>query len=278
VAVYSSTSDVGYELNTLVVQSSVIGITTSALFKASPSRWDNGSGVTVALYGGAVSSADMSEVLNGANVAAIGDGTSGNWEVFQFADAELLVSGEYQLSTLLRGQAGSEAIMPDDWPVGSYVVMLDGVPGQIDLVSSARDLARHYRIGPAPRDVSDSSYIHEIEAFSGNGLKPYAPAHLRGALDVYGDRAFSWIRRSRVDGDSWGANDVPLGETYEAYRLRVLDEIGALVRQVDLSAPTWAYSMAMQTADGITGDYSVEVAQISERFGAGSFARIEING
>jgi hypothetical protein len=277
VAVYSSTSDVGYELNTLVVQSSVIGITTSALFKASPSRWDNGSGVTVALYGGAVSSADMSEVLNGANVAAIGDGTSGNWEVFQFADAELLVSGEYQLSTLLRGQAGSEAIMPDDWPVGSYVVMLDGVPGQIDLVSSARDLARHYRIGPAPRDVSDSSYIHEIEAFSGNGLKPYAPAHLRGALDVYGDRAFSWIRRSRVDGDSWGANDVPLGETYEAYRLRVLDEIGALVRQVDLSAPTWAYSMAMQTADGITGDYSVEVAQISERFGAGSFARIEIN-
>jgi Gene Transfer Agent (GTA)-like protein/putative tail protein len=277
VAVYSSAEDAGYEVNRIIEQSSVIGVTETPLFRASPVRWDNGPGVRVAMFGGTMASATREAVLNGANVAAIGNGSGQNWEVFQFQDAVLVGDGVYQLSGLLRGQAGSEALMPDDWPVGTYVVLLNGVPGQINLASSARDLARHYRVGPALRDVSDGSYVHEIRAFSGIGLRPYAPAHLRGSVDSVGDYAFGWVRRTRIDGDSWASPEVPLGEAFEAYRFRVLDG-GALVRSVDLTSPSWVYSAAMKLADGISGDFSVEVAQISERFGAGSFARIDING
>lgn len=127
------------------------------------------------------------------------------------------------------------------------------------------------------RAVSDGSYVHDVRAFSGIGLRPFAPAHLRSVSEVSGDRTFSWVRRTRVDGDSWASPEVPLGEAYEAYVVRVFDGV-ALVRSVDLAGPGWVYTAAMQTADGISGSYSVEVAQISERFGAGSFARIEING
>ncbi len=277
VAVYSSASDEGYQLNKLVEQSALIGVTETALFRSQPSRWDNGAGVRVQMFGGHLSSVTREAVLNGANVAAIGDGSGANWEVFQFVTADLQLDGSYQLTGLLRGQAGSDGMMPDAWPVGSYIVLLDGVPQQIDLAASARDLARHYRVGPAMRAVSDGSYVHDVRAFSGIGLRPFAPAHLRSVSEVSGDRTFSWVRRTRVDGDSWASPEVPLGEAYEAYVVRVFDGV-ALVRSVDLAGPGWVYTAAMQTADGISGSYSVEVAQISERFGAGSFARIEING
>jgi hypothetical protein len=39
----------------------------------------------------------------------------------------------------------------------------------------------------------------------------------------------------------------------------------------------WNYTAAMQANDGVTASYTIDVAQISERFGPGPFTRIEIN-
>jgi len=276
VAVYSSSFDAGYRLNRLIERSSTIGVTNSALFAARPSRWDRGPGIEVTIYGGTLASASEVQVLNGANLAAIGDGSSDNWEVVQFTKATLIADKTYVLSGLLRGQAGTEAGMPAVWPKGSLVVLLNGVPGQIDLALAARDLARHYRIGPAQRSYNDASYTYEIAAFSGIGLRPYAPCHLKVDKGQSGDVAIAWVRRTRIDGDSWAGLDVPLGEGSERYRLRVLSA-GAIVRDVVIGAPQWTYFAAMQAADAITVPYSIEVAQISERFGAGSYAGIIIN-
>jgi len=277
VALYSSSSDAGYTLNRLIERSSVIGITQSALSRAEGGRWDMGAGVNVKMFGGSVASATREAVLNGANVVAIGNGVDDVWEVFQFSDAVLQVDGSFTLKTLLRGQAGTEGIVPNFWPIGSYVVVMDGVPAQIDLALSARDLARHYRVGPAQRALTDVSYLHEIRAFSGIGLRPYAPCHLCSDKGAGGDRSFSWVRRTRIDGDSWASVDVPLGEAFEAYVLRVFQ--GAVLRrEVNLNAPMWTYTAVEQTADGLGGPYRVEVAQISQRFGAGLFVRIDLNG
>ncbi len=277
VSVFSSASDNGYVVNRVLGQSSVIGVTQSALFQARPACWDNGAGVRVKVFGGALSSALPEAVLNGANVMAIGPGSGGPWEVFQFTDATLVAPDTYQLTGLLRGQVGSEAVMPGDWPVGSYVVAMNGVPEQIDLAASARDLARHYRIGPAQRSVNDASYVHEIRAFSGIGLRPYAPCHLRSGKNATGDRRFDWVRRTRIDGDSWASLEVPLGEAFEAYHLQLYE--GALLRrEADVTVANWTYSAAMQAADGVAAAYSVHVAQVSERFGAGSYVRIDLNG
>lgn len=276
VAVYSSADDSGYTLNQLATVGSVIGVTLTPMQAAAPGMPDRGPALRVQVFGGELSSAEWSAVLNGANVSAIGDGSSDRWEVFQFAQAELVAPATYDLRFRLRGQAGSDAMMPGDWPVGSQFVLLDDGPQQIDLPISARGLARHYRIGPAQRGLDDPSYLHLVEAFQGIGLRPYAPCHLRGVRNDAGDWYVSWIRRTRIDGDSWQSTEVPLGEESEAYVVRVLVG-GSILREVQVADPFWTYPDALQVTDGIAGTFDIEVAQMSARFGAGPFERIELN-
>ena len=62
------------------------------------------------LYGGALASLSDRAVFTGANAAAV-QHSDGAWEVIQFANAELVADNTYELSKLLRGQAGSEWAM-----------------------------------------------------------------------------------------------------------------------------------------------------------------------
>ncbi len=274
-AVYSSASDGNYQLNTLVNAPAVLGVTGSTLAPGQPAVLERGAPLRVTLSSGTLASASLEQVLNGANVAAIGDGTPGNWEVFQFTDAVLVSPGVYDISGRLRGQAGTDHLAETAWPAGSYFVLLDGAVGQISLPASARGLARHYRIGPAARAVDDPSYGHLVEAFQGIGLRPLSPVHLRAELQASGDVAVSWVRRTRIDGDSWLSVEVPLGEDAELYELRVV-QAGAVVRQVSLGAPGWTYTAADRAADGVASPYEIQVAQVSTRFGPGIFRKVNL--
>lgn len=276
VACYSASGDAGYTLNTLVTSPAVVGVTQGPLLSATPGVWDRGEALRVSVYGGTLSSASMDQVLAGANVAVIGDGSSGNWEVFQFANATLVQPGVYDLTLRLRGQAGSDAVMPDDWPAGSYVVLVTGAAPQIGLAPSLRNVAQDYRIGPAARGYDDPSYTHLVEAFQGIGLRPYSPCHLKAQVAASGDVSLSWVRRTRIDGDDWTAPDVPLGEAYEAYLVRVVNA-AATVREVTVTQPAWSYAAADRAADGAGASFTVAVAQLSDRFGPGPFTEIEVN-
>ncbi|MEX5729275.1 hypothetical protein Ga0609869_002628 [Rhodovulum iodosum] len=277
VAVYSAVSDAGYRPNLTLRAGAVIGRTETPLYRAEPGRWDRGPALRVKVFSGALSSAEMAEVLAGANAAAIGDGTSENWEVLQFSQAELVAPSTYELRLRLRGQAGSEAVMPDAWPAGSLFALLDGRPRQIDVPLSARGLERHYRIGPAGRPYDDPSYRHRSEAFRGIGLRPYAPCHLRAARRADGAIALGWVRRTRIDGDSWEGVEVPLGEGRETYAVRVVSGEGAILREAQVGVPEWSYGAGMQAADGAVPPFSIEVAQISDSYGPGPYRRIEID-
>ena len=135
-------------------------------------------------------------------------------------------------------------------------------------------MARHYRIGPATRSYDDASYVHLVESFDGNGLRPYAPAHLAVIQTPAGDDV-SWVRRTRTDGDDWSGLDVPLGEEGEAYLVRVRIN-GVVLREEMSNGPHWHYPAAQKTADGVVGGYDVEVAQISASYGAGLFATLSV--
>ena len=272
VAVWSSDTDDGYRLNRLLNSPSLIGITETPLAPARAGLVDRGAPLRVRLGAGTLSSLPIGSMLNGRNLAAIGDGSSGTWEVFQFVTAELIAPQTYDLSDRLRGQAGSEPVMDQIWPVGSYVVFLDERPAQISLPAAARGLGRHYRIGAARRGYDDQEIVHRIEAFSGIGLRPYRPVFLRARSIAEGIH-LTWVRRSRIDGDSWDSYEVPIGEDREAYLLRV--RLGAtLKREIRLSSAEWLYPAAMQAADGTGSGCVIEVAQLSERFGPGPFASI----
>ncbi|MBV1927217.1 MAG: phage tail protein, partial [Rhodobacteraceae bacterium] len=275
VSVYSSGSDDNYSLNKIIAGRSIVGVTETALQTAPSGRWDNGAALQVKLISGTLESRTTEAVLDGANLAAIGDGSSGAWELFQFQTAELIAADTYLLSGRLRGQAGSDALMPEAWPEGSWVVLLDGTPGQIELSSAHRRIARHYRIGPAAKGYSDPSYVHMVEAFDGNGLRPYSPCHLSAEYAANGDVSVSWLRRTRIDGDSWDLTEVPLGEDSEQYLVRVRQG-ETIVREETVSAPVWSYTSQLRSQDDLSGPAIIEVAQVSARYGPGLFATMDL--
>ncbi|MCV2868541.1 glycoside hydrolase/phage tail family protein [Defluviimonas sp. WL0002] len=275
VALYGSDSDAGYMLDQVMTKPAVIGQTLTLLRRSEAGVWDRGDALRVKVSGGALSSVDPERVLNGANMMAIGDGSPANWEVFQFAEAQLVGPETYDLRLRLRSQAGTDAVTPEIWPAGSYVVLLDGTPKQVALPIEARDLVRHYRVGPAMRGCEDPSYQHFTEAFQGAGLRPYSPCHLRGAW--VGDQlSISWVRRTRLGGDSWSGIEVPLGESQEAYLVRVLQGT-SIRREVTVAQPNWIYSAEMIRSDAVAAPFEIHVAQLSDAFGAGAFTRMIID-
>ncbi|WP_371808657.1 phage tail protein [Ruegeria sp. HKCCD7221] len=266
-AVYSAPTDEDYVQEQVVSGQAVIGLTESPLMRSTAGVWDEGAPLNVQLIDGVLESRPRSALLSGANLAAIGDGTPDNWELFQFADANLQGQGTYALSGRLRGQFGTDAIMPEVWPEGSVFVLLDPRVVQTGLLRSERRLAKHYRIGPATRGYDDPSFVHQVEAFNGNGLRPYAPVHLRVRRSGAGD-TFSWMRRTRIDGGDWAGIDVPLGEESEAYLIQIRAE-ESLVREELVQNSRWTYTSAAKLADGVSGSYTVQVAQVSASYGPG---------
>ncbi len=276
VALYSSTEDDDYRFVTEIEQQATIGVTETPLLAAAPGRIDRGAAIRVRLSGGSLSSVSEQSLLNGANAVAIGDGSVGRWEIFQFAEAELVAPNTYDLSNRLRGQLGTDTAAPNEWPIGSTVIILDDTVTQFEMSASVRGLQRHYRIGPADRALNNPSFTHEIQSFDAVGLRPYSPVHLRASRTNAGDFEFTWIRRTRIDGDSWEGIEIPLGEEAERYLVQVTVN-DVLQKETVVKEPLWFYPVQEQQTDVIQIPFQVKVAQISERFGAGPFQRIMIN-
>ncbi len=269
-ALWSAASDSGYAVTALAERGATFGITQNDLGAERAGLWARGAALRVKLSTGTVSSAVQSDVLAGANTALIGDGTPGNWEVFQFKDALLVGTQTYDLSMRLRGQLGSNGIMPATWPAGSQFVLLTAAVQQLTLPSSTRGVARHYRTGLASLGFADARVVHQELSFAGIGYRPYSVAHLAVAGALGSPIAVSWIRRTRIDGDPWTETEVPLGEDRERYVVRVRQGT-AILRSEEVTTPQWTYPVPSQTSDGVVALAVIEVAQISDRFGPGPF-------
>ncbi len=274
VAIFASQTGQDFDLETIIRQNATIGEMLEPLQAATPSVWQKSGGVRIGNLTGQLASRSQEDVLNGANIAAIRNGETGDWEIIQFADAILVGPGEYRISNLLRGQAGTEHLIPENWPTGSEFILLDSASVAMSVPSHLRGVERHYRVGPAQFSYDSEQYIDEQFSANGVGLRPYSPVHL-SAEKQGNDIALSWVRRTRVNGDSWQSFDVPLGEEAEVYNLRIIDN--SVVREVTVSSPSFIYTAAMQAQDGITGSFEFEVAQISEVFGPGPFSRRSVD-
>ena len=272
VAVYGSATGADFSLNTILAAQATMGTLATPLQAGPVGRMHWAGDVDVRLVSGELQSISMAALLSGGNLAAVGNGTPEGWEIIQFQQAEIVDSGLYRLRGLLRGQLGSDAVMAPIWPVGARFVLLDSAPRQLELPSVARGVTRHYRVGPAKQPVDDPSFTPFELAFSGVGLRPYAPAHLTAKRAPDGALGVSWIRRTRINGDSWDGVDVPVGEESEAYLLRVLQG-GAVLQERVLSDPFWRYDPGDELADTGGDPYEIAVAQISAEVGPGYFAR-----
>ena len=207
-----------------------------------------------------------------ANPAVVGS------ELIQFVTATLVSDGIYDLSSLLRGRNGTE------WAMGTHVaserfVMLErGRLTRAAISNSQLAVPRYYKAVTFGRD--ESTVASEGFTITGVSRKPYAPVYLRATRDASGNAVFTWEHRSRFSTRMYGdaGVNVPLGENTEQYEIEIYSSSAftTVVRTATVTgAPTFSYTAAMKTADGLTPDAStvdhVRVYQISDVVGRGYF-------
>lgn len=269
-AVWRSADGASFEAVAGIGAPAIFGTILSDLPPGPVWRFDASTVLPVQVAGGALSGTSDTLLFDGANLVALVAPGRGP-ELLQFRDAELLETGIYQLSGLLRGQAGTEAEASTTWPAGTRLVVLDrniavGASG-----TSAYGRSFLFRVGRADRDHGDANVTQVSAEVGGRALTPLSPVHL-AARRSGGDILLSWVRRTRTDG-SWDLAEAPLDEAVEAYRVDILD--GATVkRSFDVSTTSAIYPAASEIADFGAARASVtfRVAQLSSVVGAGTFA------
>jgi hypothetical protein len=266
VAIWQSGDGLSFTRAGLAAAPAVAGETLDELPAGPTARWHHAS-LRVRRYGGALASGSDSALFSGANAGAVQRG-DGAWEVIQFANAELVGENTYLLSRLLRGQAGSEWAMGAPLAVGAPFVLLDAHVLPIASGLDALERTLQLRVVAAGRDHGDPSAFALTVTPHATALAPLAPVHLKAARSGEGI-AFTWIRRTRIDGDSW-VGEVPLGEDGERYALDILSG-DAVVRTLDVTSPVALYAAADEIADfgAVQASLHVRVAQLSATVGRG---------
>lgn len=268
-----SATDANFTLDTTLTRAATIGVTTADFYAGPVWRWDRVNALKVKLYAGALAARDDQSVLAGANALAV-QNADGDWEVLQFATATLTAPGQWTLTRLLRGQAGTEAAMRAPLASGARVVLLDGAPRQLSLSQTEARLSFNYRWGPPGKPISDPSWQGASLRFSAVGLIPFSPFRVRARRLAGGDIAITWLRRDRSPAAAgWNLAVTPMSETSELYDLEILGGGGAVVRSfAALPQSSQVYTAAQQTTDfpsGLPSPLVVNVYQISSAVGRG---------
>ena len=270
VAIFRSPDTDGFGLASTATLSSTLGETLTVLPAGPEGRLDHATTLRVRLDSGTLVSVTRLQMLLGANAAAVRN-SDGDWEVFQFENAELVGELTYDLSGLLRASGGTEvAMLAGTVTAGAPFVLLNGAVQQLALTSAEIKLPLNWRYGPATRDIGHSDYAETQFAFQGLGRRPLSPVHIRGTR-VDDDLEISWIRRTRSGGDNWEVDEVPLGEETERYEVDIFSG-DAVVRTLTSSSSSASYSGEDQLSDfGTTqSQVSCEVFQLSQTWGRGT--------
>lgn len=240
----------------------VIGSAISTLAVGAPQVFDEVNTVDVVLMGdGVLSSATELAVLNGANLAVLGD------ELIQFKSAVALAVNKYRLSGLLRGRLGTEWATASH-SAGERFVLIDARLQKDALADGLIGLPREYK--PVSFGKTLGQTTAQSFTYSARALKPYAPVHAEGMRDGSGNLTVTWVRRTRIAGAWKDGTDVPLSEDVERYEVDVLDG-SAVVRTLTSATSVINYSAAQQVADfgGLQSEVNLVIYQISSRIGRG---------
>ncbi|WP_411816186.1 phage tail protein [Hyphococcus sp. DH-69] len=253
----------------------VMGRLESALAPAPSGRWVKTT-ADLRLAFGNLASRQHDDIFAGANTLCV-LADNGGWEVMQFRDATLNEDGSWRVSRLLRGQAGTEAEAQSGASLGARVVLLSPAVTPIEFSSDLRGLEFDWQAGPE-QDIPDTeNFTRETMTLTQRALLPLSPVHLK-AKRTGDDIALSWVRRTRSGGDSW-QGDVPLGEVFERYRIRIFDG-ETMVRTEEVDAPLYHYVNADMVTDfgGVAPEHSItiSVAQLSDAVGDGIAAHREL--
>lgn len=236
-------------------------------------RWDETGAVVVRVEGRAPQSAAGIAVLAGANVLAVETGAG--WEVLQFRSATLVGDGVWRLTSLLRGQQGTEEAMRAGADAGAVVVFLNTDVARAEIGRPERGLPLLCRAGPAGAPPGGRGFSEAVFTARGLHHRPWSVAGLTAEVQAEGT-VVRWTPRLRVNGDSWEGETVAADA--DQFRVRVMQGEGVL-RTFEAAGGQALYDAAMRAADfpdGPGADAWIGVAQWGDGFGWGAEAVVGI--
>lgn len=219
-------------------------------------RFDNAAQFEFTLMGGEFSAVSNSDLFSGQNRFAVetqrGLDTA-EWEILQIAELVLIGPNRYRASMLLRGQSGSDADMRAV-EIGARIVWLgQGFETLVIDVEQGEEMT--LSAIAAGRQGGPLTLTYQARH-----LRPLSPVHAK-ITSSETELSVSWIRRTRIGGDSWGGLDVLLGEDAPLFRVQAFEN-GMLIETVETDA-TFAV-LQSQTADYL------EISQGSTTYGFGA--------
>ena len=243
--VSSSGGSEGFRARVRLERPARIGRLVEPLGEGVVGRFDPERSIVLDLPSGGLASTDTLAMLSGANRVAVRSG-NGAWEIIGFAGASEIALGRWRLTSLLRALHGTDDAMAAGHAANAVAVVLDDAirPLGLDVEEVGRLSNWLVEAVGAPQGQAGPF------AFAGGerALTPLSPGHLRGRRGADGVVRFSWVRRGRIDSDTWLAAEIPLDEPSEAYRLDILAD-AAVVRSVETVTPSFTYAAATELAD-----------------------------
>jgi hypothetical protein len=245
-AVWQANADAtSYNLIGTIARPAIIGTTLDTFGPGPASRLDLLNSLTVRIGQGALLSVSDADMLAGKTAMAV-QGADGSWEIFAYANAELVGTNTYRLSRLIRGLGGEEGLSARTVAPGATVVVLDNALFPVAQGLSNLGQTLRFRVGPANRDHADASVTEITTSVTGKTLMPYAPVQASARRSTSGI-AIDFTRRSRIDSDAWEPVDVPLGEEREAYDIVIATPGGS--RVLPAASPSALYAAGDEIAD-----------------------------
>jgi len=265
----------GYELEASFSIESTMGRAASVLASADWTVWDETNTVDVDLYTGTLASATELEVLNGANLAILGD------ELIQFKTATQPDSVTYpkrwRLSGLLRARRGTDFGVATHATNEKFVLIDVNTIPTIEMSLADRDVSANWKAVTSGEQVGDANYT--AFTWAANILKPLSVVNVEGTRDGSSNLTITFSRRTRIGSDAWipAGESGPLGEENERYEIDVMS--GATVlRTIEVTSETASYSAANQTTDfgSPQASISLKIYQMSASVGRGFVREVTV--
>ena len=237
------------------------GICTNRLHDGPTNIIDEGNNIVVLLKSGELDNITEEELLNGGNLAKIGD------EIIQFRNSKFISNHKYQLSGLLRGRYNTEHLINSHISDETFILLnslVQSVPMKNDLIN----MERSYKgISYGQTDSQKQIFIYH-----NNYLKPFSVVRISGHRNIDNDIVITWIRRSRIENNLRDHIDLPIDEETEQYDIEIYRNNKTIRTMNTLNSTSIKYSSEHQIEDfnSLQTTLSVKVYQISAIVGRGN--------
>ncbi|MEE9451342.1 MAG: hypothetical protein V3V61_01135, partial [Gammaproteobacteria bacterium] len=268
--ILQSSDGMAFNALTTLFDCTTIGTSLRGLSDSESWVMDDKNTLTVQLFSGVLESITCEQLLQGDNLACVGE------ELIQFQDAVLNNNGDMVLSTLVRGRLGTEHKINQHQTVEPFVLLNRNLLEHIQVDNSIIGQSQIFKA--VTLGMLASSVVGDKFCFKAKGLMPFAPVHLSATRSTNYSLTLTWKRRNRIDGQWRDLVDVPMSESFEVYEVDIIRNSQVVKTFSDVRPnssntpnPRIIYYASEQSADGFTPGQSIEVVvyQLSVVVGRG---------